>query len=661
MAKDDPSLGDQLLEFVTDAMVAAASGYREDPLPGLATDTSLELTQLPANPRESISQAGYDFIVRWETGGRPYYERVIKGHPVWPAFASGITIGCGYDLGYHKLPDFQAQWGSRLPRSDFDRLARAIGFRTTEPDRAQKVLQARALVQSLSDIVVPWDMAIEQFGNAKFPDVIRQFYQALDNIDRLHPHCRGALLSLTFNRGNGFAAAGDRYAEMRSIGSLMSDGTMASMRQIPDLLRGMKRIWGATSSLAERREGEAKLFEAGLGEMRLVAGLPLTPSATLESVGGGPLQEEHEAVPVEATDNADEAELQALESSAGLEAAGLTIDSVRWNTIDDEQPDYRHLDTRLAGTTFELTADDVAALIAANVFQPIAGKLILGLRGARLVGGAKQENAASITITDQRPNHRDFRCILAAYDPAARRLWAYQASTVPNAAYVFKCFSDFSAGTPIEGLTGNILPTGCYTMTVGTHRKGTPGEIPTVLRLSTASTGASKVVVLRSLMDVTYDRFDRFQVATPADNIHPGQLSQGFSSAGCLTLPGRYGNGQHTGIWADFRQAIGIDATSDGRQFSLILLTGLDAAMAANIRATGGDKARLRRLRTGSKGDAVVRLQNALGLAPDASRLIGPNTRSALISHQVAKLGWADGIYSPAMDQMLGLKVWQGA
>ena len=48
----------------------------------------------------------------------------------------------------------------------------------------------------------------------------------------------------------------------------------------------------------------------------------------------------------------------------------------------------------------------------------------------------------SITITDQRPDHRDFRCIIGVYDPAARRFWAYQASTVPNAAYVFKCFSD---------------------------------------------------------------------------------------------------------------------------------------------------------------------------------------------------------------------------
>jgi len=167
--------------------------------------------------------------------------------------------------------------------------------------------------------------------------------------------------------------------------------------------------------------------------------------------------------------------------------------------------------------------------------------------------------------------------------------------------------------------------------------------------------------VLRSLMDVAYDRFDRFQVATPADNIHPGQLSQGFSSAGCLTLPGRYANGQHTGAWADFRRAAGIDDASDGRQFSLMLLTGLDATMAANIRVSGGDKASLVRLRAGSKGDAVLRVQTALGLAPDSSRLIGPNTRSALINFQATKLGWAGGIYSAAMDQMLGLKVWQSS
>ena len=39
---------------------------------------------------------------------------------------------------------------------------------------------------------------------------------------------------------------------------------------------------------------------------------------------------------------------------------------------------------------------------------------------------------------------------------------------------------------------GGSVPTGCYTMTVGTHKKDTPGEIPTVLRLSTQSSGASQ-------------------------------------------------------------------------------------------------------------------------------------------------------------------------
>ena len=181
---------------------------------------------MPANPRDAISQTGHDFIVRWETGGQDYYERVIKGRPEWPAFSSGITIGCGFDLGYHQLQDFQSQWGSRLAKADFDRLVQTIGFRTVEPNRAQKILQAKALVRSLSDIVVPWNTAIEQFDNSNFPNLIAQLYAALNNVDQLHPHCRGALLSLVFNRGaGGFRLAGDRFTEMRAIGDLMTNGT----------------------------------------------------------------------------------------------------------------------------------------------------------------------------------------------------------------------------------------------------------------------------------------------------------------------------------------------------------------------------------------------------------------------------------------------------
>ena len=54
----------------------------------------------------------------------------------------------------------------------------------------------------------------------------------------------------------------------------------------------------------------------------------------------------------------------------------------------------------------------------------------------------------------------------------------------------------------------------------------------------------------------------------------------------------------------------------------------------------------------------MSKLQAALGLDPDSSKLIGPITRHHLIYRQIEKLGWADGIYSQAMDKQLGLKVW---
>jgi hypothetical protein len=665
--EDISDLASRLLSGVTDEMIADAAGFREETvIPDETPRASIESTPLPADWRATISPAGYEFIVRWETGGKSYYERVIKGRPIWPGFASGITIGCGFDLGYHTLAGFTDQWRSRLGATDFQRLSATIGFKTVAPNREGKVTRAKALVRSLSDIVVPWDVAIEQFDNAKYPDILNQMYRALDNLDRLHPHCRAALLSLTFNRGPAFSAQGDRFREMRDIRAALTSGTPADFARIPALFLSMVRIWGAESSLAERRKGEAELFQAGLDEAALV--VAVQPEAAPETSFGfeaaaAPLSEKPEGIEAQQTDiaEAEEAEAPGFEFGPQIEAAGLTEASVKWNPRDDEQPDYRHLDTALAGTSFELRPEDLDLLIAMNEYAPLPGKLLFGLRGASLGGVPKREDAPSIQITDQRPDHRTFRCVIGVYDPAAKRLWAYQASTVPNAHFVFKCFAQSRAGVPIRDLTGNCLPTGCYTYTVGTHRVGQPGEIPTVLRLSTTASGASEVLVLRSIGDVMYDRFDPLPNATPADNIHPGQLSTGFSSAGCLTLPGFFRNGQHTGIWKDFRAAAGIGSNSNGAQFSMALFTGLDAALAASVRngMRGADE--LRRLRHGSKGPRVAALQAALGLAPDTTQRLGPITRGALVKRQAAKLGWADGIYSPAMDELLGLQIYAQA
>jgi hypothetical protein len=641
-------------------------GYREEDLTVPSAD--VESTLLDRPWPDVVSRKAYDFVVRWETGGRAFYERVIKGKPVWPAFASGITIGCGYDLGYHTLAEFEADWSGRIPRADFDRLTRTIGFRTDEPGRAAKVARAKALVRSLSDIVVPWEVAIAQFDAAKMPKLVGDLYRALDNLDRLHPHARGALLSLVFNRGHGgFTSSKDRFREMREIARLMRGGTSADFRAIPAQLRSMQRIWGAESSLAKRRREEAELFETGLSESDLTEGLATIASAAGLEAPAPRATEMHEDA-AEGPDFVGDGEIDDIDETVEdllFEAPGFSVNEVRWNPNDDEQPDYRHLPKLAAGTAFDLTADDIEALAKFNAFQVKPGLLVFALRGARIVGADKRENVSAVTIADQRPDHRDYRCVIGVLDRSTRKLSAYKASTVPNANSVLHGFNKAKQGI----FEGNVLPTGCYTYTVGIHRAGTSGEIRGVLRLSQNPTGASTVIALRSVNDVVYDRRDFWHQCAPADNIHPGRRQQGFSSLGCLTLPGDYvrATKTHTGLWADFRVALGMGkkfAESDnGRQFSVMLLTGQDAALASTLRSSGeiDDKQKaasaLQRLRFGSQGPLVAKLQQKLGLAPDSSKLIGPVTRAALIARQQQELGWADGILSPETDADLGLKV----
>lgn len=229
-----------------------------------------------------------------------------------------------------------------MPKADFDRLLSAIGFKTVDPGSAAKVIKAKALVQAFNDIVIGWDVAIQQFDEAKMPRLVGELYGALDNLDQLHPHCRGALLSLVFNCGSGgFTASGDRYRELREIRRLMTAGTRADFKEIPAQLISMQRNWGEKPSLAQRQSEEADLFEQGvheadLSESRgaLVAPPPLEPVVTLV--------EDHTdtAQPSDAGDPDGEAENS---NSLLTEAIGPTLADVKWNPNDDEQPDYRHL------------------------------------------------------------------------------------------------------------------------------------------------------------------------------------------------------------------------------------------------------------------------------------------------------------------------------
>ena len=96
----------------------------------------------------------------------------------------------------------------------------------------------------------------------RLPKFVGMTTSALVNFDleQLHPHSTGALVSLVFNRGADFKSSSDKRSEMRNIREDMSKPTF---KDIPGEFRGMKRHW-TSSGLKERRDEEATLFEQGL-------------------------------------------------------------------------------------------------------------------------------------------------------------------------------------------------------------------------------------------------------------------------------------------------------------------------------------------------------------------------------------------------------------
>lgn len=199
-----------------------------------------------------ISQKAFDLIVNEETGGQAYYEK-SEQHPDWPGGMSGVTIGCGYDLGYETAESIQNDWASHLSADMVSHLKSCAGIHGSP---------ARALAHELrNQITVPWTVALSVFQNRDVPKWEKLVNEALPNTPLLSGDSFGALVSLAFNRGASFSLSGPRYSEMRSIKTLM---TMKQFAGIPDEIRAMSRLWSKGGDLWNRRFHEAKLFEEGL-------------------------------------------------------------------------------------------------------------------------------------------------------------------------------------------------------------------------------------------------------------------------------------------------------------------------------------------------------------------------------------------------------------
>lgn len=330
---------------------------------------------------------------------------------------------------------------------------------------------------------------------------------------------------------------------------------------------------------------------------------------------------------------------------------GLEAVSVAWAPNDRSSPCYSHLlvdgGDDMPRNDFECGKAELELLIKANRYLPQGTNDVLafGFRGAKLRGAEKLEGVDRLLLSEVRPDHSKFRCVIGYYFRASGKLTAYTASTVPWSGYMLK------------GTKHNMLPTGCYIYRLGTHSYQRP--VFPALRLSNDKLEDGAATVMRSTRDRVFDLADDWDNCVPTDNIHCAYGEDHFSSLGCQTIKGKK---DAPGLWRDFQQHLRTLKQND--RVDYLLFTGADVAIAGALVQAGKSandpevQRRLGRLRNGSEGEEVKRLQVRLGL--QESGYFGAFTKKKLTDIQKAGNLPVDGIYSPALDAKLGWGVFGG-
>jgi hypothetical protein len=232
----------------------AARLDREGALAFFNENGSLAATPHYPPSNRAVSKHAVDLLIGFEVSSPALYHKRYE-RPVVPGGESGLTIGVGYDLGYVSKVMCKDDWSPYLPA---DQVAALMKVCTkTKAD-------AKLLRPSVSEIVIPWDVADKQFRTCILPRYVAMTLYKLPNASKLSDDSLGALVSLIYNRGASFTKPGARYKEMRAIKDHLENEEFA---QIPGEIRAMKWIWKDKPDLAgllTRRDLEAQLFEVGL-------------------------------------------------------------------------------------------------------------------------------------------------------------------------------------------------------------------------------------------------------------------------------------------------------------------------------------------------------------------------------------------------------------
>lgn len=203
-----------------------------------------------------VSQAGLDLIVKYEVGGRAYYEKRLTRPtvPAWRTTASGVTVGFGYDCGYNSRYQIGRDWKGVASPSEIRALQSVAGKKGRTAYYAHRAMRHQ--------VHISYAEAERVFQRKTLPRFSKLTAKTFElAADRLHPDCNGALVSLVFNRGS--SMKGSRRKEMRWIRYNIS---VDREDQVPYDIRHMKRLWSyrKLKGLHLRRDAEARLFQRGL-------------------------------------------------------------------------------------------------------------------------------------------------------------------------------------------------------------------------------------------------------------------------------------------------------------------------------------------------------------------------------------------------------------
>lgn len=195
-----------------------------------------------------ISRRGLDALVAHEIGSKAAYERSYQW-PIWPGGGSGVTIGIGYDLGYHSKASIEATW---LPVVDTDKVRLLTSASGIKGDGAKAV----AATLKAAGVRIPYDAAMTVFVGASLPAYAKQVRNIYPGAHLLPADAQAALLSLVYNRGS--SLTGSRRVHMKNI---VDHVRRKDLVAIASELVSMKSLWAGKGldGLLRRRDDEAAL------------------------------------------------------------------------------------------------------------------------------------------------------------------------------------------------------------------------------------------------------------------------------------------------------------------------------------------------------------------------------------------------------------------